>query len=82
MHAYFMDDIRGDQRFPHDSGRAVSDDVLKSCTGTFPSTKRGPTKTRYSGSSRRDYKNYDVTVINKESLSDELETKIKTFYHE
>ena len=86
MRAYFMDDIAGDQRLPHDSGREASNDVLKSIgvlhwhipvdeTGTYKDEVLKVAK-------ERDYKNHDVIVISKESFGDEFDSRIKNFYHE
>lgn len=86
MHAYFMDDIPGDQRLPHDSGRDASDDILKSIGvlhWRIPIDEAGSYKDGVLRVAKeRDYKNHDVIVINKESLGNEFETKIKNFYHE
>jgi 1,2-dihydroxy-3-keto-5-methylthiopentene dioxygenase len=86
MRAYFMDDIPGDKRLPHDSGREASSDVLKSIgvlhwhipideTGTYKDKVLKVAK-------EREYKNHDVIAISKESFGDEFESKIKNFYHE
>ncbi|KAF8124357.1 Acireductone dioxygenase ARD family [Boletus edulis] len=86
MRAYFMDDIPGDQRLPHDSGREISDDVLRSIGVLhwhIPIDGAGAYKDEVlKVAKEREYKNHDVIVINKESLGDEFESKIKNFYHE
>ena len=86
MRAYFMDDIPGDQRLPHDSGREAPTDVLNSIGVLhwhIPIDETGRYKDEVlKVAKERDYKNHDVIMINKESLGDEFETKIKNFYHE
>lgn len=86
MRAYFMDDIPGDQRLPHDSGREAPTDVLNSIGVLhwhIPIDETGRYKDEVlKVAKERDYKNHDIIMINKESLGDEFETKIKNFYHE
>ncbi|KAG9308097.1 Acireductone dioxygenase ARD family [Chiua virens] len=86
MRAYFMDDLPGDQRLPHDSGRGASDAMLKSIGVLYwhiPIDESGTYKDEVSRVAKeRNYKNHDIIAINKEVLGDEFETKIKNFYHE
>ena len=87
MRAYYFDNIPGDQRLPHDTGKPVDDAVLASigvlhwhiplpepATGEYPKID--------AVARERDYKNRDVITITKEGLGDLYEAKIKSFFEE
>ena len=86
MRAYYFDNSTGDQRLPHDSGNAVSDETLKSIGVLhwhIPIDEKGEYEKNINAvAQERNYKNRDVIVINKTALGDQFETKLKTFYHE
>ncbi|KAH7924184.1 Acireductone dioxygenase [Leucogyrophana mollusca] len=85
MRAYYFDDLPGDQRLPHDSGKSVSDETLEAIGVLhwhIPVDEAGGFKAVDAVATQRNYKNRDVIVITKESLGDEYETKIKNFYKE
>jgi len=87
MRAYYFDDLPGDQRLPHDSGKPV-DAATLSAIGVLHwhipvDDESGKHIEGIDAVAReRDYKNRDVIVVTKESLGDEYETKIKNFYKE
>ncbi|KAF9228169.1 Acireductone dioxygenase [Gyrodon lividus] len=85
MRAYYFDDLPGDQRLPHDSGKPVDDSVLKSI-GVLHWHIPVPVDGKYDAidavAQERGYKNRDVIVITKEGLGDLYESKLKTFYEE
>ncbi|KIJ18083.1 hypothetical protein PAXINDRAFT_110533 [Paxillus involutus ATCC 200175] len=86
MRAYYMDDLPGDQRLPHDSGKEASDEVLNSIRvlhWSIPIDEAGTYKDKVlEVAKERNYLNHDVIVISKEALGDEYEQRIKSFYHE
>ncbi|EGN99906.1 hypothetical protein SERLA73DRAFT_180203 [Serpula lacrymans var. lacrymans S7.3] len=86
MRAYYFDNLPGDQRLPHDSGNSVSDETLKSIGVLhwhIPIDEEGLYERKVDEvAQERNYKNRDVIAISKESLGDQLEVKLKTFYHE
>ena len=86
MHAYYYDNIPGDQRLLHDSGRPVSSEVLKSIGvlhWNIPIDEEGKWESRIDQVAReRGYKNRDVITVTKEGLGDAYESKIKMFFEE
>jgi 1,2-dihydroxy-3-keto-5-methylthiopentene dioxygenase len=80
MKAYWFDNLPGDQRKPHDSGREVSPDYL---------SKLGILHFNYPNvedvdalAAKREYKNRDVITISPATMGDVYEEKVKTFFHE
>ncbi|KFY17705.1 hypothetical protein V492_00451 [Pseudogymnoascus sp. VKM F-4246] len=80
MRAYWYDNLPGDQREPHDSGREVSLDQL---------SRVGVLYYNYSDieqvdalASERSYKNRDVITVSPGSMGDVYETKVKSFFAE
>jgi 1,2-dihydroxy-3-keto-5-methylthiopentene dioxygenase len=86
MRAYYFDNIEGDQRAPHDSGRVVQEDVLKRLGllhWTIPYSSDGSWEEKINEIAKeRDYKNRDTINITKQGLGDLYETKIKSFFEE
>jgi len=82
MRAYYFDNLPGDQRLLHDSGKLVSDEILKS-TGVLhwhiPTTEQSQID---AVATERNYKNRDVITITKDGLGDLYESKLKSFYEE
>ncbi|GAB7347899.1 hypothetical protein MBLNU459_g5422t1 [Dothideomycetes sp. NU459] len=79
MKAYWYDNLPGDQREPHDSGREVDPDYL---------SKLGIMHFNYESLSdvdaiaaKRDYKNRDEITISPTTLPN-YEDKVKMFFHE
>jgi 1,2-dihydroxy-3-keto-5-methylthiopentene dioxygenase len=87
MRAYYLDNLEGDQRLPHDSGTDVPEEVLRSIGVLhwhIPIDIEGKYEQEaVAVAKERGYKNHRDTIdISKEGLGDEYETKIKNFYHE
>jgi len=85
MRAYYFDNLPGDQRAPHDSGKQVDSGVLENI-GVLHRQISVPTDGKYTAidavARERDYKNRDVITITKEGLGDLYESKLKIFYEE
>ncbi|KAH7122544.1 1,2-dihydroxy-3-keto-5-methylthiopentene dioxygenase [Dendryphion nanum] len=80
MKAYWYDNLPGDQRNPHDSGRDVSASYLESLGiiyHHFPSVSSVDEL-----ASSRSYKNRDEITISPATLGDAYETKVKNFFAE
>ncbi|GBE77316.1 1,2-dihydroxy-3-keto-5-methylthiopentene dioxygenase 1 [Sparassis crispa] len=86
MRAYFMDELPGDQRLLHDSGRPATDEILSNIGVLHwhvPLDAAGEWENEINAiAAERDYKNRDIVVVNKEAMGAEFETKTKAFYHE
>ncbi|KAG6332096.1 hypothetical protein ID866_6992 [Astraeus odoratus] len=85
MRAYYFDNLPGDQRAPHDSGKPVDKAILESF-GVLHWRLPVPSDGRYTAidaiAQERNYKNRDFIAITKEGLGDSYESKIKMFYEE
>lgn len=85
MRAYYFDNLPGDQRAPHNSGKPVDSKVLDKI-GVLHWRIPVPTDGNYAGidavALERKYKNRDVCTITKEGLGDLYESKLKIFYEE
>ncbi|UNI19724.1 Homogentisate 1,2-dioxygenase [Purpureocillium takamizusanense] len=80
MRAYIYDNLPGDQRLPHDSGRAVDVDELRGLGVLyyrFPSLE-GVDKL----AAERGYKNRDEITVSPEKMGDIYEDKVKMFFNE
>lgn len=80
MRAYWFDNLPGDQREPHDSGReATSQDLSKlgilhyNCSDVEDVNNIAK---------ERNYKNRDEITISPHTMGDAYETKVKMFFHE
>ena len=80
MRAYWFDNIPGDQREPHDSGKPATTEDL---------SKLGILHYNYSDiedvnriAQERNYKNRDEITISPEKMGDAYEDKVKMFFHE
>ena len=88
MRAYYFDNAPGDQRLPHDSGRAVSPSTLEAIGVLHWSIPidESPAESHIRQinevAQERLYKNRDVISVTKEGLGDAYESKIKMFYEE
>ncbi|CCL98377.1 uncharacterized protein FIBRA_00372 [Fibroporia radiculosa] len=86
MRAYFMDDLPGDQRLPHDSGNAVSDETLDKLgilRWHIPSDAEGQWEEQVNViANERSYRNRDICLVTKEGMGDAYEANLKKFYHE
>ncbi|KAF1971808.1 1,2-dihydroxy-3-keto-5-methylthiopentene dioxygenase [Bimuria novae-zelandiae CBS 107.79] len=80
MKAYWFDNLPGDQREPHDSGRAVSPETLKELGIIY---KHCPTVADVDAiASERNYKNRDEITVSPKTMGDVYEDKVKMFFHE
>ncbi|ROT40150.1 ARD-domain-containing protein [Sodiomyces alkalinus F11] len=80
MRAYWFDNLPGDQRMPHDSGRAIDTKRLEQLGVIYYNI---PDTTRVDQlASERGYKNRDEIVISPESMAEKYEEKIKMFFRE
>lgn len=86
MRAYYFDDIPGDQRLPHDSGKPVTETELKKIGVLhwhIPIDEAGTWESSINAvAEERDYKNRDVINVSKAGLGDLYESKIKNFFEE
>ncbi|KAF9812728.1 hypothetical protein IEO21_06036 [Rhodonia placenta] len=86
MRAYFMDDLPGDQRELHDSGRAVPDEMLDKLgvlRWHIPVDAEGKWQSEVDKiADARSYKNRDIVLNAKEGLGDTFEATMKRFYSE
>ncbi|KAF9239484.1 1,2-dihydroxy-3-keto-5-methylthiopentene dioxygenase [Melanogaster broomeanus] len=85
MRAYYFDDLPGDQRLLHDSGKPMDDTTLQ-LMGVLHWHIPVPADETYvevdAVARERGYKNRDVITITKEGLGDLYESKLKSFYEE
>ncbi|KAF2457156.1 putative ARD/ARD family protein [Lineolata rhizophorae] len=80
MKAYWFDNLPGDQREPHDSGREVAPEYLASLGIThfnYPSVDSVNEL-----AAQRGYKNRDEITISPATMGDVYEDKVKMFFHE
>lgn len=86
MRAYYMDNDPTDQRLPHDSGRAVSDEILDALgvlRWHIPVDSEGKWQSQVDAiADERHYKNRDVCLVTKEGMGEQFETNLKKFYSE
>lgn len=83
MRAYYFDNIPGDQRLAHDSGRAVDAETLAALGvlhWSIPVENWEPQIDQVAA--ERTYRNQDTINVTKEGLGDAYESKIKTFFEE
>jgi len=82
MRAYYFDNLPGDQRLPHDSGRPVPDEILKSIGILYwhiPTNQQSQIDVIVQ---ERNTKDRDIITITKEGLGDLYEPKLKIFSQE
>ncbi|KAF2841498.1 1,2-dihydroxy-3-keto-5-methylthiopentene dioxygenase [Patellaria atrata CBS 101060] len=80
MRAYWYDNLPGDQRDPHDSGRDVDPQYLKKLgilAFNYPNVEDVNAVAK-----ERQYKNRDEVVISPEAMGPIYEEKVKTFFSE
>ncbi|EIM85137.1 Acireductone dioxygenase [Stereum hirsutum FP-91666 SS1] len=86
MRAYYFDNLPGDQRLAHDSGKTVSPELLKKLNvlyWTIPIDEEGAWEGKINEVAKeRSYKNRDTINVTKEGLGDSYESKLKTFFEE
>ncbi|KAJ6024603.1 hypothetical protein N7540_005400 [Penicillium herquei] len=80
MRAYWYDNIAGDQREPHDSGRDVSEETLAKVGVLY---KHCPTIEHVDKIAlERGYKNRDSVCVSPQTMGDVYEEKVKMFFAE
>ncbi|ETR97047.1 putative 3-oxoacyl-reductase [Trichoderma reesei RUT C-30] len=80
MKAYMYDNLPGDQRLPHDSGRQVTAEDLASLGvlyHRFPETSDVDAL-----AAERGYRNRDEIVVSPDKMGDVYEDKVKSFFNE
>jgi 1,2-dihydroxy-3-keto-5-methylthiopentene dioxygenase len=86
MRAYYFDNIPGDQRLQHDSGRSADSSHLRKLGvlhWTIPLDSPGGWESEINKiTERRGYKNRDIINVTKEGLGDLYESKLKSFFEE
>ncbi|KAI0259758.1 1,2-dihydroxy-3-keto-5-methylthiopentene dioxygenase [Gloeopeniophorella convolvens] len=86
MRAYYFDNVPGDQRLKHDSGRPVDAEYLRKLNvlhWTVPLDIPGGWEGEIDKIAReRSYKNRDMINVTKEGLGDAYEAKLKMFFEE
>jgi len=86
MRAYFLDDLLGDQRLPHDSGKFTDPAHLRGLGvlyWTIPLDNPGGWEIEIDRiAEQHSYKNRDIINISKEGLGDLYESKLKSFFEE
>ncbi|KAI0127505.1 hypothetical protein BJ170DRAFT_625732 [Xylariales sp. AK1849] len=80
MRAYWYDNLEGDQRLPHDSGKDLTPSDLEKLGVLYYhiSELEGVNKL----ASERGYKNRDEITVSPEKMGDIYEDKVKSFFHE
>jgi len=80
MKAYWYDNLDGDQRLAHDSGKEVTVDELKKIGVVYHriSDIHGVDKL----AAERGYRNRDEIIVSPEKMGDVYEEKVKSFFHE
>ncbi|EQB44471.1 1 2-dihydroxy-3-keto-5-methylthiopentene dioxygenase [Colletotrichum gloeosporioides] len=80
MKAYWYDNLAGDQRLAHDSGKEVTVEQLKKLGVYYHQIPNidGVNKL----ASDRGYRNRDEIIVSPEKMGDVYEEKVKSFFHE
>ena len=86
MRAYYYDNLPGDQRLPHDSGRAVPLPTLTALGllhWRIPVDGPGGWEAKINAiADERRYSSRDVVVANRQSLGDAYDEKMAMFFKE
>ncbi|KAI0031099.1 1,2-dihydroxy-3-keto-5-methylthiopentene dioxygenase [Vararia minispora EC-137] len=86
MRSYYFDNLPGDQRLLHDSGREVTVSQLEAIGARYwriPIDEEGRWEDKINDvAHERNYKNRDVINVTKEGLGEAYESKLKMFYEE
>ncbi|KDQ59089.1 hypothetical protein JAAARDRAFT_33819 [Jaapia argillacea MUCL 33604] len=83
VRVYYYDNIPGDQRLPHDSGKPVSLSTLEEIGVSYWYVPvEGHESKIEQIAKEREYKNRDVINVTKEGLGELYESKIKMFFEE
>jgi 1,2-dihydroxy-3-keto-5-methylthiopentene dioxygenase len=88
MRAYYFDNLPGDQRLQHDSGRSVDPPHLRKLGvihWAIPLNQNSPGEWESeidAIAKQQGYKNRDTMNVTKEGLGDQYESKLKSFFEE
>ncbi|OBZ73159.1 1,2-dihydroxy-3-keto-5-methylthiopentene dioxygenase 1 [Grifola frondosa] len=85
MHAYYFDNIPGDQRLPHDSGRPVSEKALRSLgvhNWHIPVDSENWKQRVTDIAEERQCRKCNDIMGTKEAMGDKFDEKMKTFFTE
>jgi len=88
MRAYYFDNLPGDQRLQHDSGRSVDPPHLRKLGvihWAIPINQNSPGEWESeidAIAKQQGYKNRDTMNVTKEGLGDQYESKLKSFFEE
>ncbi|OJT03921.1 1,2-dihydroxy-3-keto-5-methylthiopentene dioxygenase 1 [Trametes pubescens] len=86
MRAYYLDDIPGDQRLPHDSGRAIALETLAALGVLYwriPTNSPEEWEKKINAiADERNYRSRDVVTASRESLGGEFDAKMAMFFKE
>jgi 1,2-dihydroxy-3-keto-5-methylthiopentene dioxygenase len=86
MRAYYLDNLPGDQRLRHDSGKSTDHDHLRRLrvlNWTVPLDSPGGWESEIDRiAERHGYKNRDTINISKKGLGDLYESKLRSFFEE
>lgn len=80
MKAYWFDNLPGDQRLPHDSGRVANEGDLQQLGVLYHTISdiAGVDKL----ATERGYRNRDEIIVSPGSMGDAYEDKVRMFFHE
>ena len=84
MRAYYFDNVPGDQRLPHDSGKPVDLEHLRKLRVRHWTVPQEPGYEAVIDriAAEEGYKNRDTINCTKEGLGDQYETKLAAFFDE
>ncbi|KAI2642782.1 Acireductone dioxygenase ARD family [Xylaria nigripes] len=80
MRAYFYDNLAGDQRLPHDSGKNVDEEKLKEIGVLYFHMPELASVDALAH--ERDYKNRDEIIVSPAKMGDAYESKVRMFFDE
>jgi len=80
MKAYLYDNLPGDQRLPHDSGRAVDAEALEKIGVLY--RRIGSVEGVDALAAERSYKNRDEITVSPDKMGDVYEAKVRSFFDE
>ncbi|KAF9694910.1 hypothetical protein EKO04_006964 [Ascochyta lentis] len=80
MKAYWFDNVDGDQRLPHDSGRSVDPSYLSNLGVLYQHVTSDADVDALAR--ERSYKNRDEITVSPEKMGAVYEEKVKSFFHE
>ncbi|KAM0334067.1 hypothetical protein ACHAQA_001087 [Verticillium albo-atrum] len=80
MKAYWFDNLPGDQRLPHDSGKEIDEQGLQKLGVHYHSIPDLDGVNQLAAD--RGYRNRDEITVSPEKMGDVYEEKVKSFFHE